>query len=104
MIIWFVASACVFAAGPANVAEANAGADVRIVVDTSETPDLAEWGKKAGDTARLWRPKIAELLKSDGEKPYDTVTIVFKNKPSGIAAASGSTITITADWVRKHPD
>jgi hypothetical protein len=32
------------------------------------------------------------------------VTIVFKNNRPGVAATGGSTITISADWVRKHPD
>jgi hypothetical protein len=117
MIAWLVASSLLLAepvtadgaaSNKAAAAEKNAAtaaaAAVRIVVDTSETPDLAEWGKKAGDIARVWRPKIAELLRSDGEKPYDEVTIVFKNNRPGVAAASAATITISADWVRQHPD
>ena len=76
----------------------------RVEVDTRETPDLAPWGEQARELVRQWHPKISEVLASDGFRPPEEVKIVFKDARKGVAATSGSTITITADWVRKHPD
>jgi hypothetical protein len=70
MMTWFVAAVIGLCAPPIAAAPANRAPDagaVRVVVDTAETPDLAEWGKRAGETARTWHPKIAALLKSDGD-------------------------------------
>jgi hypothetical protein len=105
MLFSSILSALLLVAPPDAPAKAPAvAAAVRIVVDTSDTPDLADWGKRAGETTELWHPKISKLLASDGESPYAEVKIIFKNDRPGIAAAGGSTITISGDWVRKHSD
>jgi hypothetical protein len=44
------------------------------------------------------------LLTSDGFTPPDTVKLLFKKDMEGVAFTSGTTITIAADWVKKHPD
>ena len=77
---------------------------VQVQVDTSEVPDAAPWGAKAKTLVEKWQPIIADLLKSDGFTPPSKVKIVFKNDMKVPAYASGSTITIDADWIKKHPD
>jgi len=75
---------------------------VKVVVDTSETPDLADWGKRAGEACAKWTPKISALLASDGFAPPKSVTLRFQNDKKGVAGTSGDKITIAADYVRGH--
>jgi hypothetical protein len=77
---------------------------VQVMVDTSEVPDLADWGKEAKALAEKWHPLIAGLLDSDGFTPPAEIKIVFKKEMRGIAYTQNATIVIAADWVRKHPD
>src|SRR5579859_7684870 len=44
-----------------------------IEVDTTEVPELAAWGKHAGEISAEWYPKIAVLL---GEDPYLTNRVI----------------------------
>jgi hypothetical protein len=42
-------------------------AGVKVTVDTTEAPELADWGKKkAKELVEKWHPLVAGLLKSDG--------------------------------------
>src|SRR5207249_4733343 len=58
---------------------------VKVMVDTTEVPELAEWGKKAGALAEKWHPLVADLLHSDGFTPPNAVKIVFKKDMKGVA-------------------
>jgi hypothetical protein len=80
------------------------GIGVTIEFDTSDAPDLREWGEKAGKIAAEWYPKIDKLLASEGFSPPKSVEIRFRKDFRGLAATTGHTITIQPDWVRKHPD
>lgn len=75
---------------------------VKVVVDTSETPDLADWGKRAGEACAKWTPRISTLLASDGFDPPKSVTLRFQNDKKGVAGTSGDKITIAAAYVRGH--
>jgi len=77
---------------------------VQVTVDVSETPDLKEFADKAKELIEKWHPKIADLLKSDGFTPPNEVKLVIKKDMRGIAHTSGATITVAADWIKKHPD
>src|SRR5207249_2446473 len=79
-------------------------APVRVVLDTSEVPELATWGEAAKTLVEEWHPKIADLLRSDGFTPPAEITLVFRKEMRGIAATSGATITIASSWVQRHPD
>jgi hypothetical protein len=76
----------------------------QVEVDTSAAPDLADWGAKAKKLVMDWHPRVAGMLPSEGFKPRRAVRLVFKKDLRVPAYASGGTITISADWVRKHPD
>lgn len=102
-------SSCLNAESPRTVvkiaAKNSAGEEiVAVLVDTNDAPDLADWGKRAGGLCVEWLPKIAALLPSDGFTPAKLVTLYFDPKMKGVAATTGTRITIAADWVRKHPD
>lgn len=77
---------------------------VAVLVDTNDAPDLAEWGKRAGGLCVEWLPKIAALLPSEGFVPAKQVTLYFDPKMKGVAATTGTRITIAANWVKMHPD
>jgi hypothetical protein len=98
----FIACLCVLALS--CIAAEKARPAVRVVVDTSEVPEVAEWGQQAKAVVETWYPKVSELLKSKDFTPPADVKIVFKKDMKGVAYASGKTITISADWIKKHPD
>lgn len=75
---------------------------LKVTVDTSETPDLADWGKRAGEACVQWTPKISALLPSDGFTPPKSVALRFQNDKKGVASTSGNKITIAANYVRDH--
>jgi hypothetical protein len=84
------------------LAEAPRGA--KIEVDTSDTPELAEFGKKVQRVADEWYPMIAKSLPSDGFTAPDHVTIVFKKDGKGVAGTNGDRITAAAGYFDKHTD
>lgn len=73
-------------------------------VDTNDAADLKEWGNKAGTLCVEWFPKIAALLPSEGFTAPKEVTLFFDPKLKGVAHAAGGRITISAAFVRAHPD
>lgn len=42
---------------------------ITVIVDTSEVPELADWGAKAKTLVETWYPQIVELLKTEGNQP-----------------------------------
>jgi len=78
--------------------------DATALVDTNDAPDLKEWGNKAGTLCVEWFPKIAALLPSDGFTAPKEVAIYFDPKIKGVAHALGGKITISAAFVRAHPN
>jgi hypothetical protein len=75
-----------------------------IRVDTTETPDLADWGRHAGELCAQWYGRIAEMLPSEGFTPTAKVTLVFRDKMGGVAGTSRDRIAISARYVRGHTD
>lgn len=74
------------------------------LVDTFDADDLKDWGEKAGRLYVEWFPKISAMLPSDGFVSPTTVTLYFDPKMKGVAHAVRDRITISADFVRAHPD
>lgn len=73
-----------------------------ITVDSSEAPDLAVWGQKAGEVCAKWYPIMCELLDSPGFKPYSKVSLAFKKDLHSPAATGRDSIDISANYVREH--
>ncbi len=78
--------------------------DATALVDTNDAPDLKEWGDKAGTLCVEWFPKIAALLPSEGFTAPKEVTLYFDPQMKGVAHAANGKITISAAFVRAHPD
>lgn len=78
--------------------------EVTALVDTNDTPDLKDWGNKAGTLCVEWFPKVGALLPSEGFVTPKEVTLYFDPKMKGVAHALGGKITISAGFVRGHPD
>lgn len=74
------------------------------IVDTNDAPDLKDWGNHAGMLCVEWLPKIATLLPSVGFVSPKEVTLYFDPQMKGVAHALGNKITISAKWVRAHPE
>ncbi len=80
---------------------------MEVVVDTSDAPEAAAWAERAKTLVETWQPKVAALLTpADREvgPPPSKVTLVFKSGMKGVAGTSGNRITISADWIKAHPD
>jgi Peptidase of plants and bacteria len=77
-------------------------ATIDIRLDVSQAPEMKDWGEKAQKLCVEWYPKILTRLESK-DKPRP-VTLVFKKDKKGIAWTVKDTITISADWIKKHPD
>lgn len=88
----------------APVAPEKSPAKITFTVNADEAPDLKEWAEKAKEICEEWYPKLAQELRSDGFKPRTTGKIVFVKAARYPAATSGDTITVNAEYLRKHMD
>ncbi len=76
---------------------------LKVTVDCTAATETQEWAEKAASIAKEQYPFLIAALDSEGFKPADSLKIVFKHM-DGVAYASGGTVTISADWIEKHPD
>lgn len=84
---------------------ANAQADTPpIVSDTSQLAVLNQFAMQADATAKEWYPRIVALLGAQNSKPPAKITLVTDFNYKGVAATSGTTIAMSPEWIRKHPD
>ncbi|MGV3773648.1 MAG: basic secretory protein-like protein, partial [Verrucomicrobiales bacterium] len=71
-------------------------------LDTSDALDLTDWAvNELRPIITNWYPKIVKMLPGDNYQAPTNVTIEIKNM-DGVAHASGSTISCSADWFRKN--
>ncbi len=75
-----------------------------VVIDVTDSPESRAWAERARDLAREWFPLVCQLLATEQYTPPKTLRLVFKKGISAPAYASGSEITINADWIQQHPD
>lgn len=75
-----------------------------VMLDTSEAPDLKEWGEKAAEHCRAWYPRIAYTLRSEGYNPPRAIRLKFEKACDNPAETSGDRIVISPQWIRAHPD
>jgi hypothetical protein len=75
-----------------------------ITVDTSDVPEMAEYGQRVQKVAQEWYPKLIAMLPSEGFVPAKKVTITIKKDYKGVAAASGNRIVAAQKWFTEHPD
>lgn len=111
---WFAAATRVVLAEDASydrylypLAPATADQPPVFVVDTTDIADAPETVKWAEDSRKLcehWYPQIYRFLATDTWKPPQEVKLIFKKDLKVPAYASGSTIHVSANWVKQHPD
>jgi hypothetical protein len=77
---------------------------LKVSIDSTEAPDLQEWGQRAKTICEQWYPFICKELASDGFTPPSAVTFKFQKEMGPPAATSGNTISINAPYVRQHTD
>jgi hypothetical protein len=75
-----------------------------ISIDVSETPELAEWADEARQQCETWFPKLVKQFDTEGHKPADKFTLVFKKEMKGVAYTARQRIVVSAKWVTDHPD
>lgn len=72
-------------------------------LDTSATPDLTEWARKAiVPMVQAWYPKLVKLLPSEGYQAPTNFSIIFSKDMQGVAATSGTRIRCAANWFRRN--
>lgn len=77
---------------------------LKVNIDLSQAPELATWAQHAKQTVEEWHPRISKLLQSKDFTPPAEITLLFAPNKNGVAHTVGTTITISADWVKKHPE
>lgn len=79
------------------------GVAFAIELDSSEAPELKEWGEKARTICEQQYPILCEMLNSEGFTPRADLKIVFKGSMRAPAATSGGTISVNAPYVIQNP-
>ncbi len=85
-----------------EIVEAGDGS-YQIIIDTTETPDLTQWGhEELAPVVQEWYPRIVELLPSEGYEAPRTFTITFSATMRGVAATGGTHVQCAANWMRQN--
>jgi hypothetical protein len=102
LVLFVVMSLLRAAVADESATPSSSAAAVKISIDTSEVPELADWAEAAGKRCELWHPLIARALGYDGEPVHKDIRIVLKKEMRGIAATGGARIDVSADYVKRH--
>lgn len=79
------------------------GGKYQIVIDTTDTPDLADWAtKELAPVVREWYPKLVKMLPSEGYEAPTRVSITFSANMQGVAATGGTRVRCAAAWFRQN--
>ena len=73
-------------------------------IDTSRAPALKTWADSTEAIAREWYPRLGNLLATTQDHPLPNVAIRVNPDFKGVAAASWSSIEISANWIIQHPE
>lgn len=71
-------------------------------LNCDEAPDLKEWGERAQKLCEEWYPRLIKEYGSEGFKPAERISIVFRKTMRVPAATGGGTISVNAEYVRGH--
>jgi len=74
-----------------------------ILLDVNDAPEVKDWAVSAANYTIKWHPEICKKLPGEGYTAPREVTIRFKVM-NGVAYSSGNTITVSAAWIKKHPE
>jgi hypothetical protein len=79
----------------------------RFLLEISNVPDRAKakkWGESAKELCEEWFPVLCKFLSTEGWAPPEVVRLVIKTDMKVPGSTSGSTISISDDWIAKHPE
>lgn len=91
---------------PARAMEApTSEPSVKIVINTSATPQCADFARRAAAAAEAYYPTIVRLIGSEGYNPPQQVTLTFRSgKMPFVAYTLGNHITCDPGYYEKHPN
>ena len=102
-VVFFTAISAAGADVKTVVDPANDSPAVEITIDTSETPELADWAEMTlRPVLEKWYPIIEHDLPSDGFTPPQKFKIVFLKDMKGVANTSGTLVRCAAGWFKKN--
>lgn len=79
--------------------------EYEIDIDYSETPELKDWVEtKLRPTLEQWYPIIIADLPSNGFTPPRRFTVKLQANGRGVAATSGTHVTVSAVWIKQQMD
>lgn len=88
---------------PLNILFLNFHLDAQtITIDTSQAPDLANFGSQVQQTLQVWYPKISNILSSPNYSPPNQITITFATNCNGIGYVTGNQIVGCVDYYRQN--
>jgi Peptidase of plants and bacteria len=77
---------------------------VEFILDTTDAPEMREWGEKVIGICERQYYMINEELRSDGFKPRNVVNMRLSSNYNGVAATGGGRIQGSVKYFKAHPD
>lgn len=77
---------------------------LQVELDTSQVPELRQWGEEARALIVQWHARISNLLPTAGFKPPRRVSLTLRKSDQGIGGTSGTHISVSSHWIEKHPE
>src|SRR5262249_37519599 len=77
--------------------------EVEITVDTSRSPEMAQWAAQAKTVCEQQYAMLVSELGGADFAPPKSVRLIFEPR-QGVAGPAGSTIYCSAEWFQRHPD
>ncbi len=77
--------------------------NLKVTVDTTGAPECQAWAERAKEMVQVWHPVVSAYLDAPLNPGEKKVHLVFKEM-NGVAATSKDVITISAGWVKSHPE
>lgn len=74
---------------------------VEIEMDTSQAPDLRNYGEEIKQIMTDWFPFVQNLMATSAYKPVRKIRVFFSSKDEGVAWAGGNEIGANAAWLRR---
>ena len=78
--------------------------EVKLAFEGTPTPEVRTWADEAAKQVREWWPQVARLLATEQFTPPATLTLHFKSLPKLPAFRTADGLTISTEWITKHPD
>ena len=74
------------------------------VIDVSEAPETREWMETGKALCEQWFPTICSWLATEDFKAPEKITLKIAKKQDAPAYASGPMISVSAEWIKAHPN